>query len=112
MTKNTLILALCLCLCASVFAKQAPSRDQRMVSQLSLTADQKAKLDPILDDANKKLRSLRADTALNAADKKAKSEEVRKDTDTKMKTILTGDQWKKLQDMRSEGKKSGSKKKS
>src|SRR5204863_470385 len=49
-------------------AKQAPSRDQRLVSQLTLTPDQKSKLDPVLEDAAKKLRDLRTDTALSAAD--------------------------------------------
>jgi len=35
------------------------SQVQRMVDQLNVTAEQKAKLDPILDDDNKQVRAVR-----------------------------------------------------
>jgi protein CpxP len=72
---------------------------QRMVEQLNVTAEQKAKLDPILEEDSKQVRLLRGDTSATAAAKKA---EIRKDTDAKIKPILTDDQWKKLGQLREE----------
>ena len=86
-------------------ARQAPSRDQRLVASLNLTADQKGKVDPVLEDAAQKLRAIRTDTALSDDDKKTRSAAVSKETDEKLKAILTDDQWKKLQQLRGEGKK-------
>jgi protein CpxP len=74
---------------------------QRMVSQLNLTADQKAKIDPILADDSKQVRALK-DSGLGADDQAKKKEEIRKTTDEKIKPILTDDQWKKLLDLRTE----------
>ncbi|GEM_PF-3751947 len=92
------------------FAKQAQSATSRRVSQLDLSADQKTKVDPIVAEDAKKLRALREDATLSADDKKAKESDVRKDTDAKLKAVLTDDQWKKYQELKSE-KKAGSKKK-
>jgi Spy/CpxP family protein refolding chaperone len=86
-----------------------PSQVQRMVSQLNVTADQKAKLDPILAEDAKLVRALR-DSGLSAEDQARKKAEIRKATDEKIKPILTDDQWKKLQDLRAEGGKKGKKK--
>ena len=99
------ILAAIAILAISAVAAQAPSRDQRLIGQLNLSPDQKAKADPVLADAAEKLRAIRTDTTLSADDKKTKSTAVRKDTDEKLKSILTVDQWKKLQELRQEGKK-------
>jgi periplasmic protein CpxP/Spy len=78
--------------------QQAPrSQVQRMVDQLNVTADQKAKLDPILEEDSRQVRLLRGDTSENAAEKKAA---IRKDTDAKIKPILTEEQWKKLVQLR------------
>jgi Spy/CpxP family protein refolding chaperone len=75
------------------------SQIQRMVDQLNVTPEQKAKLDPILDEDAKQVRLLRGDTSAGAAEKKAA---IRKDTDAKIKPILTADQWKKLEELRVE----------
>jgi Spy/CpxP family protein refolding chaperone len=76
-----------------------PSQMQRMASQLDLTADQKAKIDPILAEDAKQVRALRGDTSPEAAAKKA---EIRKATDAQIKPILTAAQWDKLQQLRKE----------
>ncbi len=76
-----------------------PSPVQRMVSQLNVTADQKARLDPILADDAKQVRAL-PDSGLSAEDQAKKKAEIRKATDEKIKPILTDDQWKKLQELR------------
>ncbi|HEV2687374.1 MAG TPA: hypothetical protein VGV35_02435 [Bryobacteraceae bacterium] len=86
---------------------QAPSQIQRMVDQLDLSADQKAKIDPILEDDAKQVRALRGDTSPEAVQKKAG---IRKATDAKIKPILTADQWTKLEQLRADRKKEGKKK--
>ena len=85
-----------------------PSQMQRIVSQLDLTADQKAKVDPILADDAKQVRALRGDASPEAANKKV---EIRKATDAQLKPILTEAQWKKLEQLREDRKKQDQKKK-
>ena len=59
--KTSILILLIFCLAAAVTAApqhHAPSQIQRMVGQLDLSADQKAKIDPILDeDASRCVRS-------------------------------------------------------
>ena len=86
---------------------QAPSQIQRMVDQLDLNTDQKAKIDPILADDAKQVRALRGDSSPEAVQKKA---DVRKATDAKIKPILTDEQWAKLLQLRADRKKEGKKK--
>jgi protein CpxP len=89
--------------------QQAPrSQVQRMVDQLNVTAEQKAKLDPILEEDSKQVRLLRGDTSTGAVEKKAA---IRKDTDAKIKPILTDEQWKKLVQLREDRSKQDKKKK-
>jgi protein CpxP len=89
--------------------QKAPlSQVQRMVEQLNVTAEQKAKLDPILEEDSKQVRLLRGDTSASAAEKKAA---IRKDTDAKIKPILTDEQWTKLVQLREDRSKQGKKKK-
>jgi protein CpxP len=96
-------------LAATVMAapQQAPSQIQRMVEQLDLNADQKAKIDPILADDAKQVRALRGDTSPEAVQKKA---DIRKATDAKIKPILTDEQWSKLLQLRADRKKEGKRK--
>jgi hypothetical protein len=94
---------------ASIAAPQPASPVQRMVSQLSVTADQKAKLDPILSEDAKQVRALR-DSGLSDEDQAKKKADIRKATDEKIKPILTDDQWKKLLDLRADDSKKGKKK--
>jgi hypothetical protein len=79
-----------------------------MVAQLDLTADQKAKIDPILEEDAKQVRALRGDASPEGANKKA---EIRKATDAKIKPILTDAQWKKQGQLRDDRKKQDRKKK-
>ena len=85
-----------------------PSQVQRMVAQLDLTAEQKAKIDPILEEDAKQVRALRGDTSAEAANKKA---EIRKATDAEIKPLLTDAQWKKLEQLRADRVKQDRKKK-
>lgn len=95
----------------ALVAAPARSQLQRMMDQLNLTPDQKAKIDPILEDDAKQVRAFREDTTLSAEDRKAKTAKVRHETDAKIKPLLTDEQWSKLQQLRAERKEQGSKKK-
>src|SRR4051794_32488967 len=97
-TLNLSILALLLASIA--VAAQPRSATQRLVDQLTLTPDQKTKLDPILADDSTKLRAIRNDATISADDKKTRSTEIRKDTDAKLKSILTDSQWKSYLDLK------------
>ena len=89
-------------------APQGPrSQLQNMVDKLNLTADQKAKADPILDEDAKQVRALRDDSALSAEDRSKKIAEIRRQSDLKLKPILTDEQWKKLEQLREERKAQG-----
>lgn len=90
------------------------SQIQNMVDKLNVTPDQKAKLDPILDIDAKQVRALRGDSALSDEERQKKTAAIRADTDTKIRPILTAEQWTKLQELRAERKaqgKGGAKKK-
>jgi protein CpxP len=94
-----------------VAAQHAPkSQVQRIVDQLNLTLDQKAKADPFLEEDAKKIRALRDDSSLSAEDRKKKSAEIRKGTVAKLKPILTDGQWKQFEQLREERQKQSKKK--
>jgi protein CpxP len=81
--------------------RQAPkSQVQRIVDQLNLTPDQKAKADPFLEEGAKKVRALRDDSSLSAEDRKKKTAEIRKGTVAQLKPILSEEQWKQFEQLR------------
>src|SRR5258708_205912 len=93
-----------------VSAQHAPkSQVQRIVDQLNLTPDQKAKADPFLEEEAKKIRALRNDNSLSDEDRKKKTAEIRKGTVAQLKPILTEDQWKQFQQLREERQKQSKK---
>lgn len=108
-----LALALALSLSVAAFAapKQARSSVQNMVDQLTLTPEQKAKVDPITDEDAKQFRALKEDSSLSDEDRKKKTAELRKNTDVKLKAVLTEEQWKKYQEIKAERKTKNSGKK-
>ena len=94
-----------------VAAQHAPkSQVQRIVDQLNLTPEQRAKADPFLEEDAKKIRALRDDTSLSDEDRKKKTAEIRKGTVAQLKPILTEDQWKQFQQLREERQKQSKKK--
>jgi protein CpxP len=111
MKSLVLALALSLCITAVAAPKSARSSIQNLVDKLTLTADQKAKVDPITDADAKQFQALKADTALSDEDRKTKTAALRKDTDAKLKAVLTEDQWKQYESLKAERKKNGTKKK-
>ena len=65
--------------------------------QLELTDDQKPKVKAVLEDMQKQSRELRQDTSLTQEDRRAKMKEIRDGASTKLKDILTADQFAKWQ---------------
>ena len=79
-----------------------PTLDQ-LAQQLKLTDDQKAKVKPILEARDQKMRDLRGDTGLTPEDRRAKMKALRDDMVTQMKAVLTPEQFDKWQKMSSAG---------
>src|SRR3954453_13002286 len=82
---------------------QPRSQLQNMVEKLNVTPEQKTKLDPILDEDAKAVRALRS-ASLSDEERSQKTAAIRAETDTKIKPILTADQWKRLEQLREERK--------
>ena len=84
-----------------------PSVDDQLkhlTQQLSLTADQQAKLKPILTDQQAQMEKLHSDSSLAREDRFSKMQELRQNSDTQIKSVLTDDQQKSFDKMREEQK--------
>jgi periplasmic protein CpxP/Spy len=83
---------------------QHMSRLEWMSKELNLTEDQKTKLKPVLEDENKQMQSLHSDTTLTAEQKRDKMKDLRQNTDSQINQILTPDQQKKYEELKSQQK--------
>ena len=86
-------------------AAAANDQQKHMADELQLTADQKEKLKPIMQDETQKMRALRQDASLSKDDKAAKLKTIREETNAKVKPILTADQFEKWKKLREEAPK-------
>jgi len=68
---------------------------ERMAEQLNLTADQKPKVQSIMDTQRQKMLDLRNDTSLSPADRQAKRKIVAEEMAQQMKAVLTPEQFDK-----------------
>jgi len=68
---------------------------ERMAEQLKLTADQKPKVQSIMDTQRQKMLDLRNDTSLSPEDKQAKRKIVAEEMAQQMKAVLTPEQFDK-----------------
>jgi Spy/CpxP family protein refolding chaperone len=75
--------------------------------QLDLSDDQVAKVKPILEDMQKQMQALRADTTLAPTDRRAKMKEIRDGEAAKLKEVLTADQYAKWEKSRPTGRAGG-----
>ena len=73
---------------------------QRMRETLSLTDEQVAKIRPILQNRNKQLKDLRANSSLPQGEARAKAREIRKFARQQIDQILTPEQREKERAMR------------
>lgn len=65
---------------------------------LNLSADQKEKLSPMLQSQADQVKDLNADKTLSKEAKETKLHSIKDDTNGKMKSVLSDDQFKKLTD--------------
>jgi Spy/CpxP family protein refolding chaperone len=70
---------------------------ERMAEQLNLTADQKPKVQSIMDTQRQKMLGLRNDTSLSQEARQAKRKAIVEEMAAQMKTILTPEQFDKWQ---------------
>jgi len=70
---------------------------ESVATQLDLSEDQKAKVRPIFADMQQKRTEVFKDASLQPADKRAKQKEIMDDTTSKLKDILTPEQFAKWQ---------------
>ena len=70
-------------------------RFDRMLDTLKLNADQKTQVHQILGDSREQLQALRKES-------EPREGEIRKQADERMQKVLTPDQWKQFQQMRTE----------
>jgi Spy/CpxP family protein refolding chaperone len=86
-------------------------RKGKMMDNLNLTADQKAELKSMREDAKQQREAIQNDASLTADQKKAKMKELHKTQSDKMKSILTPEQqatWKaNMQQMKENRKMNG-----
>ena len=70
-------------------------RFERMSEQLQLNDDQKTKVQQIFSDTREQLRALRRES-------EPKVDEIRRQADGRLQTVLTPEQWQKFQTLRDE----------
>ena len=98
-----LLLCASLLLALSVFAVAQDDEKKWLppaMADLGLTAEQKAKLKPVVLEQRKQAKAVREDAALDAAAKQEKLRPINRDANQQMKAILTPEQWTKFQDAR------------
>jgi len=81
---------------------------QRMSKRLNLTEEQKAKILPILQERNKQLDDLRAQSSLPQGEARAKARDIRRSARQQIAQILTPEQRDKDKAMRREARQKAS----
>jgi protein CpxP len=79
----------------------------RLAEELGLTADQKAKLGPIMKHQQEQMQALRKDESLSQEQRREKSRALREENQKAIAAILTPEQAKKFADMRERGPRGG-----
>ena len=96
--------------CAAGLALAEPQRQQRgpehrmemLSKRLNLTADQQAKLLPIITDRQQQMRAIFQDSSLSREDRMAKLKAIRKDSNAKIEALLTDQQKQNFEQLRQE----------
>lgn len=70
-------------------------RFENLSNRLNLTADQKTKVQEIFSDTREQLRAVRHET-------EPRMEEIRRQADGRLQTVLTPEQWQQFQKLRDE----------
>jgi Spy/CpxP family protein refolding chaperone len=75
-------------------------RMEELSERLKLTADQKTKVQQILNDTREQLRAVRRET-------EPRMDEIRRQADGRLQTVLTPEQWQQFQRLREERQRRG-----
>lgn len=75
---------------------------QHLGKRLGLSADQVAQLKPILEARQQQMESLRADSSLSAADRRAKAQTIVQDSNAKIEALLNDTQKQQFEQMQAE----------
>jgi periplasmic protein CpxP/Spy len=76
------------------------NRMDELSERLKLTADQKTKVQEIFNDTREQLRAVRQET-------EPRMDEIRRQADGRLQTVLTPDQWEQFQRLRDERRRRG-----
>ena len=76
-----------------------PGHPGSVEDELQLTADQKAKLQPIIQDEMAQIDAVRSDTTLSMEQKQAKVQQIKQTSFPKIQAVLTPEQQKKLAEL-------------
>lgn len=79
----------------------------RLAEELGLTADQKAKLGPIMKHQQEEMQALRKDESLSQEQRREKGRALREENQKAIAAILTPEQAKKFAEMRERGPRGG-----
>lgn len=71
------------------------ARLDKLQKELGLSNDQKEKVKSILGSEHQQMKDVHKDTTLSTGEKKSKMQDIRGSVDTKMKSVLTPDQYQK-----------------
>jgi periplasmic protein CpxP/Spy len=74
-------------------------RLQHMTKKLNLTADQQAKIKPILEQEQQQMQTIHNDTSLSKEDRQAKFREAHKNYEGQIRAVLNPDQQTKFDQM-------------
>jgi hypothetical protein len=85
-------------------AKHQGAHTDRIQKELSLTEDQASKLDAINKEFGQKFRVLRSDSTMAEIDRKSKTKQLKDEYQSKIKSVLTEEQLKKWETLKSERK--------
>jgi hypothetical protein len=99
---SALSIAMFALLTPTSFAQKAGamSKAQAIAQQLNLTPQQKEKILPILIDEVPKVQAIKNDNSLSKIQKMQQLRAIHQQTDPQMKTILSPEQYQKLQAIR------------
>lgn len=70
------------------------------MARLNLTDEQKARMKPILEQQRQQMQAIRNDSSLSAQDRQQKMRDLRQNTRSQMRSILTPEQQQQLEQMR------------
>jgi len=84
--------------------KAGKQKGQKLLQELNLTAEQQAKVAPILEKARADVKAIRSNESLSKKQKHEQLQAVRQNTDQQLQAVLTPDQFQKFQQIRAEHK--------